>query len=83
MKINYVIFLKDAEIVEQSIKRIYTNEINPNGHEIIEGVSTEQIIASITKIIESLGIVEYKVLSNEKIKEYNDYVVTTIKVSTI
>ena len=80
LKINYIIFLKEAEIIEQSIKRIYSKEINPNGHEIIEGVSTEQLITSITKIIESLGIVDYKVLSNEKINEYNDYVVTTIKV---
>ena len=80
LKINYIIFVKEAEIIEQSIKRIYVNEINPNGHEIIEGVSTEQLIASITKIIESLGISDYKVLSEEKMKEYNDYVITTIKV---
>jgi hypothetical protein len=43
-------------------------------------VSTETLIASITKIIESLGIVDYNELSADKIKEYNDYVVTTIKV---
>jgi hypothetical protein len=80
LKINYIIFIKEAEIIEQSIKRIYANEINPNGHEIIEGVSTETLIVSIAKIIDSLGIVDYKVLSPDKIKEYNDYVVTTIKV---
>ena len=80
LKINYILFLKDAEIIEQSIKRIYANEINPNGHEIIEGVSSEQLITSITKIIESLCINDYKVLSADKIKEYNDYVVTTVKV---
>ena len=80
LKINYIIFVKEAEIIEQSIKRIYANEINPNGHEIIEEVSTETLIGSITKIIESLGIIEYNVLSPDKIKEYNDYVVTTIKV---
>ena len=80
LKVNYIIFVKEAEIIEQSIKRLYANEINPNGHEIIEGVSTETLIASITKIIETLGIVDYNVLSADKIKEYNDYVVTTIKV---
>ena len=42
--------------------------------------SSEQLITSITKIIESLGINDYKVLSEDKIKEYNDYVVTTVKV---
>ncbi len=80
LKVNYIIFVKEAEIIEQSIKRLYANEINPNGHEIIEGVSTETLIASITKIIETLGIVDYNVLASDKIKEYNDYVVTTIKV---
>ena len=81
LKINYIIFIKEAEIIEQSIKRIYANEINPNGHEIMEGVSTEQFINSINKIIESLCIVDYKVLSEDKIKEYNDYVITTVKVN--
>ncbi len=67
------------DVLENSIKRLYKKEINPNGHEIIEGVSTEQLMESIDKIIIALGIEEYHVLSHEKIKEYNEYVQTTLK----
>jgi hypothetical protein len=79
LKVNYIIFMKEIEVLETSIKRLYKKEINPNGHEIIEGVFTEQLIDSIDKIIIALGIDEYHVLSREKIKEYNEYVQTTLK----
>jgi hypothetical protein len=79
LKVNYIIFMKEIEVLETSIKRLYKKEINPNGHEIIEGVSTEQLIDSIDKIIIALGIDEYHVLSHEKINEYNEYVQTTLK----
>jgi hypothetical protein len=79
LKVNYIIFMKEIEVLETSIKRLYKKEINPNGHEIIEGISTEQLIDSIDKIIIALGIDEYHVLSREKIKEYNEYVQTTLK----
>jgi hypothetical protein len=79
LKVNYIIFMKEIDILENSIKRLYKKEINPNGHEIIEGVSTQQLIDSIDKIFIALGIEEYHVLSHEKINEYNDYVQTTLK----
>ena len=79
LKVNFIIFMKEVDILESSIKRIYEKEINPNGHEIVEGVTTEQIIKSIIKIIDALCIVNYKIISNEKIDEYNKYVFTTIK----
>ena len=79
LKVNYILFLKDVDVIEKSIKRIYEKEINPNGHEIIEGVSTEELIESINKIIQVLGIKEYHVATEEKMKEYNDYVITTVK----
>jgi hypothetical protein len=43
LKVNYIIFMKEIEVLENSIKRLYKKEINPNGHEIIEGVSTDKI----------------------------------------
>ena len=79
LKVNYILFMKEIDVLENSIKRLYKKEINPNGHEIIEGISTEQLIDSINKIIIALGIEEYHVLSHEKIKEYNAYVQTTLK----
>ncbi len=79
LKVDYILFIKEVEVLENSIKRLYKKEINPNGHEIIEGVSTLQLIESINKIIHVLGIEEYHVLSDEKIKEYNIYVDSTVK----
>ena len=60
LKVNFIIFMKEVDILESSIKRIYKKEINPNGHEIIEGITTDQIINSISKIIDALGIIDYK-----------------------
>jgi len=58
---------------------IYEKEINPNGHEIIQGIKLEDIIDSLKKLFNILNIKEYNVISYEKLKEYNDYVDTTIK----
>jgi len=79
LKVDYILFIKEVDVLENSIKRLYKKEINPNGHEIIEGVSAVQLIESINKIIHVLGIEEYHVLSYEKIKEYNSYVDSTVK----
>lgn len=80
LKVNFIIFMKDVEFLEKTIKRFYDKEINPNGHEIIEGVTTEQIVVRIHKWIDDMSITEYTIASYEHIKEYNDYVVTTVKV---
>ena len=61
---------------------IYEKEINPNGHEIIQGIKLEDIIDSLKKLFNILNIKEYNVISYEKLKEYNDYVDTTIKPKT-
>jgi hypothetical protein len=79
LKVDYILFIKEIDVIENSIKRLFKTEINPNGHEIIEGVSTETLIDSIHKIIHVLGIEDYLVLSNEKLKEYNDYAGSTVK----
>ena len=81
LKVIFIVFLKEVDILEQSIKRIYMNEINPNGHEIIEGVTSEQLIESIKQFISALGLVQYKIMPDERIKEYNDYVTTTVKIN--
>ncbi len=81
LKVIFIIFLKEVDVLEQSIKRIYMNEINPNGHEIIEGVTSEQLIQSIKQFITALGLVQYMIIPDERIKEYNDYVTTTVKIN--
>ena len=79
LKVRFLLFTKDVLLIEKNIKMIYEKEINPNGHEIIQGIKLEDIIDSLKKLFNILNIKEYNVISYEKLKEYNDYVDTTIK----
>lgn len=79
LKVEFIVFTKDVDVLEKRIKRIYRKEINPNGHEIIEGVSTERLVETVMRVLEATGIDEYTIASNESIAEYNDFVVTTVK----
>ena len=81
LKVNFVIFMKEVDFLEKTIKRFYEKEINPNGHEIMEGVTTEQIVERIHKWIHDMSITYYTIASDEYIQKYNDYVITTIKVN--
>ena len=63
----------------ENCKRLI-KEINPNGHEIIEGVTFDDMISRIEKLFDILCIKEYHVMTEDKLKEYNDYVDTTVKV---
>ena len=58
---------------------MYDKEINPNGHEIIEGVSLDDMKKRIDKLLDILSITDYRIMSDEKIKEYNEYVNMTVK----
>jgi len=79
LKVRFLLFIKDVTMIEKSIKMIYEKEINPNGHEIIEGVLLETIIDQIKKLIDILCIKDYYIMNFEKLKEYNDYVDTIVK----
>jgi hypothetical protein len=79
LKVRYLLFIKDVEMIEKSFKMMFGKEINPNGHEIIEGVTFDEMIERIEKLFDILCIKEYHIMTEEKLKEYNDYVETTIK----
>jgi hypothetical protein len=79
LKVRYLLFIKDVEVIEKNFKMMFEKEINPNGHEIIEGVTFDQMIERIEKLFDILCIKEYHIMTEEKLKEYNDYVKTTIK----
>ena len=79
LKVRYLLFIKDVEMIEKSFKIMFEKEINPNGHEIIEGVTFNQMIKRIEKLFDILSIKEYHIIPEEKLREYNDYVDTTIK----
>jgi hypothetical protein len=80
LKVRYLLFVKDVEMIEKSFKMMFDKQINPNGHEIIEGVTFDEMIERIEKLFDILCIKEYHIMPEEKLKEYNDYVETTIKV---
>ena len=79
LKVRYVVFLKNIVMIENSFKMMFEDEINPNGHEIIEGVSLAEILDRLKKLFDLLCIKNYHTLPEEKMKEYNDYVETTVK----
>ena len=62
-------------MIENSFKMMFECEINTNGH----GVSLEKILDRIKKLFDLLYIKDYHTLPEEKMKEYNDYVETTVK----
>ena len=80
LKVRYLLFMKDIQMIEKSFKMMFDNEINPNGHEIIEGVLFEDMIIRIEKLLHILSLKDYHVMTEDKLKEYNDYVDTTVKV---
>ena len=74
------IFTKDSKFIEDGIKRHYRREINPNGHEWIEGVCVQKIIDRVKNVLDEFCIDDYNIVSAETLKKYNDYVITTVKV---
>jgi hypothetical protein len=80
LHLDFLIFTKDAKFIEDGIKRYYRREINPNGHEWIEGVCAQKIIERVKDVLDEFCIDDYNIVSDEVLKKYNDYVITTVKV---
>ena len=80
LHLDFLIFTKDAKFIEDGIKRHYRKEINPNGHEWIEGVCAQKIIDRVKNVLDEFCIDDYNIVSAEMLKKYNDYVITTVKV---
>jgi len=83
LKVEFILFTKQAIIIEKNFKIIYEKEINPNGHEIIEGISTEVMIKKVKQLLDFLIIKDFYIISGEKLLEYNNYVDTTVKTSNL
>ena len=79
MKIHFLVFVKDAVLIENIMKTIYSKNINPNGHEIIEDVPTHELIAKVKDLLMLLNIEDYHIVNDEQLQHYNDNVVSTIK----
>ena len=79
LKVRFLLFIKDVTMIEKNFKMMYEKEINPNGHEIIEGVTLKNMIDRLKQLFDLLCLTNYHIMSDEKLKEYNDYVDTTVK----
>ena len=79
LKVEFILFTKHAVIIEKNFKIMYEKEINPNGHEIIEGISSDVMIEKVKQLLEFLSIKDFNIISGEKLLEYNNYVDTTVK----
>lgn len=79
LKVEFILFTKHASIIEKNFKIMYEKEINPNGHEIIEGVQGHIMVEKVKKLLEFLSIKDFTIISGEKLLEYNNYVDTTVK----
>ena len=61
------------------MKTIYSKNINPNGHEIIEDVPTHELIDKVKELLLFLNIEDYRVVNDTQLQLYNDNVISTIK----
>lgn len=83
LKVEFILFTKHAVIIEKNFKIMYENEINPNGHEIIEGVPSNVMIKKVKELLAFLSIKDFCIIPGEKLLEYNNYVDTTVKTKVV
>ena len=79
LKVKFLLFMKDVVVIEKNFKMMFEKEINPNGHEIIIGVTLEDIVVRLQKLFDLLCVKNYHIMAEDKLKEYNDYTATTLK----
>jgi hypothetical protein len=82
LRVNFLLFTHDVTLLEKCLKRIYKENINPGGHEIVEGVSKETLIQKTKELLIMLNIdyEDYRICSDEELNNYNQIVLSTIKV---
>ena len=79
LKVRFLLFMKDVVVIKILFKMMFEKEINPNGHEIIIGVTLEDIVDRLQKLLDILCVKDYHIMTEDKLKEYNDYAATTLK----
>ena len=84
LKVRFLLFTRDASLIEKNFKMMYIKEINPNGHEIVTGVPLKNIVNRLEKLLDVLCGTEeeYTIIPEKNLKKYNDYVDTTVKLTS-
>jgi phage anti-repressor protein len=73
LQVKFVVYTLDAELLEKCMKRTYRARINPNGHEIIEGISVNNIIEKTNEYLEMFNIfnLDQEYLIEDNVEMYN------------
>lgn len=69
-RIEFLVYLEDNILLEKSIKKTYEDNLNPNNHEYVSGVSLEDLISSFKT---SINFHKLKVTYEEKLDKYNNF----------
>jgi hypothetical protein len=79
--VKFLVYTENAALLEKCLKRVYEKQINPGGHEIIEGVKLEEVINEVKKFLRMFNVYNkeemYKI--EEDIDKYNENTLTHIK----
>jgi prophage antirepressor-like protein len=81
LQVKFVVYTPDALLLEKCIKRLFENEINPSGHEIVDNISSQDIIVVFIQCLKMFNVrnkeSNYKIAND--IEEYNVNVLTHMK----
>jgi phage anti-repressor protein len=81
LQVLFVAYTKDAQLLERNIKRVYKNKINPNGHEIIEDVQSQELIETVSNYLNLFDTLEQEpsFLIEENLEMYNQQALVPIR----
>lgn len=69
-RIEFLVYLEDNALLEKNIKKTYEDNLNPNNHEYVSGVSLEDLISSFKT---SVNFHKLKVTYEEELDKYNNF----------
>ena len=81
-----VVSTKDAVLLEKNMKRLYCKQINPGGHEIVEGVFLEEVIGKTKGFLNIFNFYNkddktFFIETDENLDKYNENTLTHMKPS--
>ena len=82
LHVKFAVYTEDAELLERNMKRLYRTQINPSGHEIIEGVRLDEVIdqtKSFLKLFNYYSGEKQEYMIEDNIEKYNKNSLTHMK----
>ena len=71
-KVLFIMYTEDCVLLETNMKRRYEKELNPNNREFITGVTTEDLIKSMTEIANVTSL-NYTIEHDQELELFNDH----------